>query len=328
MSAPPLTDNHLNIEDIFLSLEQGQISVNDAMDYLRKTPTCKAQGLNEQDNKLEIPDIETILQELDALIGIQRVKKLVKELYAFVQVQQRRREQALIVEPLVLHMIFKGNPGTGKTTVARLLGQILHNLRVLPKGHLIEVERADMVGEYIGHTAQKTREQIKLAMGGILFVDEAYALGRGGSKDFGKEAIDAMVKAMEDHKDKFILILAGYQKEMEAFIELNPGLRSRFPIHVEFEDFSLPELLDIARLMLKKRDYYLSDTAFNHLETVLSEKRQKLRKNFGNARLVRNMIEEAIRHQAVRLVKAENNTRTELMTIEVEDLPSKDGERL
>ena len=158
-------------------------------------------------------------------------------------------------------MVFSGNPGTGKTTVARIMSRLLKEMGILSKGHLVEVERADLVGEYIGHTAQKTREHVKRALGGILFIDEAYSLARGGEKDFGKEAIDTLVKSMEDHREEFVLILAGYSLEMERFLRSNPGLPSRFPIHLTFPDFTIEELMEIADRMLKKRQYRFSRSA-------------------------------------------------------------------
>src|SRR5699024_5379904 len=167
------------------------------------------------------------------------------EIYAWIYVNKKRQEQGLKAGKQVLHMMFKGNPGTGKTTFARLIGKLFYKMNVLPKGHLIEAERADLVGEYIGQTAQKTRDLIKKAAGGILFIDEAYSLSRGGEKDFGREAVDTLVKAMEDHKHQFILILAGYPEEMQRFLRLNPGLPSRFPHRFHFDDFSPAELLEI-----------------------------------------------------------------------------------
>ena len=272
---------------------------------------------NEQVNNKNTGEV---LLELDSLIGLHGVKKLIEEIHSYIKIQKIRQKEKLASDPLGLHMIFKGNPGTGKTTVARILGKLFKEVEVLPKGHLIEVERADLVGGYIGHTAQKTREQIKKALGGILFIDEAYSLARGGDKDFGKEAIDALVKGMEDHRESLILILAGYQEEMDWFVQTNPGLRSRFPIHITFPDFSNSELLAIADLMLEQRQYYLSNGAREEFRFAL-EKGHKHHVHSGNARLVRNLIERAIRRQAVRLLQNESElSRSDLMAIKREDL--------
>ena len=173
-----------------------------------------------------------------------------------------------------------------------------------------------MVGEYIGHTAQKTREQIRNSLGGILFLDEAYSLGRGGDKDFGKEAIDTLVKAMEDHKDNLIVILAGYKDEMDWFLQINPGLRSRFPIQIEFNDYSVEELMKIAKMMVEKRQYKFSNEALLLFENLLHKKKcDRYYDKLGNARLVRNMIERAIRRQALRLVNQRSISREDLLEI-------------
>ncbi|MGI6406981.1 MAG: AAA family ATPase [Syntrophaceticus sp.] len=283
---------------------------------LRTTPNRKKQHTPNDDKRLKP---ESVLQELNGLIGLSEVKKLVSEVSAYVQIQHRREKASLHTEQLVLHMIFKGNPGTGKTTIARIMGKLLYSMEVLSQGHLIEVERADLVGEYIGHTAHKTREQIKKAMGGILFIDEAYSLARGGTKDFGKESIDVLVKAMEDYKQDFVLILAGYKREMEWFLHSNPGLYSRFPIYITFPDYTVEELLQIGALMLKQRQYRLLPEARTVLRKILEEKNSLGSENEGNARLVRNLIEKAIRRQAVRLVKRRHLTREELMLIRPED---------
>lgn len=265
-----------------------------------------------------------IFKELNQLIGLANVKELVHEIYAMLQVAKYRADAGLNSNSHVYHMIFKGNPGTGKTTVARMLGRLFHAMGVLSKGHFIEVERADLVGEYIGHTAVKTRELMKKAMGGVLFIDEAYSLCRGGEKDFGKEAIDCLVKGMEDYRDQFILILAGYSEEMEQFLETNPGLPSRFPIQVDFEDFSVDQLIQITDLMAKEREYVMLPQTVMKLKMLLSEEKHASRYSFSNARYVRNLLEKAIRHQAVRIMNQYQGppSRQELMTIRPEDLRS------
>jgi stage V sporulation protein K len=283
---------------------------------LRTTPKQKNRKISDERQQIKP---EQVLEELNGLIGLSEVKNLVSEISAYVQIQRRRERVSLRTEQLVLHMIFKGNPGTGKTTIARIMGKLFCSMGVLSRGHLIEVERADLVGEYIGHTAHKTREQVKKAMGGILFIDEAYSLARGGEKDFGKESIDVLVKAMEDHKDNLVLILAGYKREMEWFLRSNPGLYSRFPVHITFPDYSVDELLQIGTLMLKQRQYRMLSEARTALCKILEEKKREGNYNEGNARLVRNLIERAIRRQAVRLVKRRRLTREELMLIRPED---------
>ena len=284
------------------------------------------ESVNTHENRKGVDDGEKInkiceiMSELNDLIGLHSVKKLVFEILAFIEIQKKRQVEKLVSEPLVLHMIFKGNPGTGKTTVARYLGNLFRQMNVLSKGHLVEAERADLVGEYIGHTAQKTRELLKKTYGGILFIDEAYSLARGGEKDFGKEAIDVMVKAMEDQKDNLILILAGYNHEMDEFLNTNPGLKSRFPIHIDFPDYTVSELSDIADLMLKRRQYSLSPSAQESLKKIIELKTGRGHEFSGNARLVRNLIEKAIRRQAVRLINKETVTREDLLIIEDSDI--------
>lgn len=302
-------------EEILEWLEQGQVSPAEAFQLFRELESRVVAPTAADGDRAAARRLEDALRELDSLVGLEQIKKLVREIQAFALIQQRRSRAGLATEPTVLHMIFKGNPGTGKTTVARVLGKIFKEMGVLPKGHLVEVERADLVGEYIGHTAQRTREQIKKAIGGILFIDEAYSLARGGEKDFGKEAIDTLVKAMEDHKDQMLLILAGYLREMEWFIETNPGLRSRFPIQMEFPDYTPEELLQIADLMLKRRQYVLTPEAKDALYRYI-----KASPTHGNARAIRNQIERAIRRQALRLVQKSDSSRDELMAITRSDV--------
>lgn len=261
-----------------------------------------------------------LVMELNQLVGMESVKEIMKEVYALIYVKKERELVGLKNDNQVLHMLFKGNPGTGKTTVARIIGKLLYKLDVLTKGHLIEAERADLVGEYIGHTAQKTRDLVKKANGGILFIDEAYSLGRGGEKDFGKEAIDTLVKHMEDRAKEFVLILAGYSKEMDQFLMLNPGLRSRFPFIIDFPDYSVTELLEISKKMFDDREYLISEEAIGLLENHLNEVKFTKLYTFSNGRYIRNLVEKSIRKQAVRLLSKNTFSRESLLTITKEDI--------
>lgn len=259
-------------------------------------------------------------RKLEKMIGLKPVKKNIAEISAYAIIQTRRSQQSLKADPTAMHMVFRGNPGTGKTSVARLLGGIFKEIGILPKGHLLEVERADLVGEYIGHTAQKTREVLKKASGGILFIDEAYTLAQGGSKDFGQEAIATLVKAMEDQRHDLIVILAGYCLEMDAFMLSNPGLRSRFALQINFPDYESEELFNIALQMYNERDYELSSRCRWKLKCVLDDFVKNQHPHSGNARYVRNLVEKSIRQQALRLVDREYLSRKDLMIIEEIDL--------
>ncbi|ABI68297.1 AAA family ATPase [Syntrophomonas wolfei] len=259
--------------------------------------------------------------ELERLIGLREVKRTLAEVAAFTLIQNRRSELRLKSDPTALHMVFKGNPGTGKTTVARILGRVFNEIGILSKGHLLEVERADLVGEYIGHTAQKTREILKRAMGGIVFIDEAYSLAQGGERDFGKEAISTLVKAMEDYRDNLVVILAGYSQEIDRFLKSNPGLRSRFPIHIDFCDYNAEELFQIALQIYQEREYELTSRCRWKLKQQLNEFVKNRHSHSGNARYVRNLAEKSIRLQALRIVDKDAPVRRDLVTIEEADLP-------
>ncbi|HOB07939.1 MAG: AAA family ATPase [Limnochordia bacterium] len=303
--------------EIITMVENGEVTVSEALSLLRKVGMGSDQPKQEPARNERIAAIK---QQLDSLIGLHSVKELINEIQAFVEIQQRRAAFNLAADPIVLHSIFMGNPGTGKTTVARIIGQLFLEMGVLQKGHLVEVERADLVAEYIGQTAQRTREQLRRASGGILFIDEAYSLARGGEKDFGKEAIDTIVKTMEDQRSNLVVILAGYSAPMEDFLETNPGLRSRFPIIIRFPDYTTFELFRIAEQMLQQREYQLSKAARRKLLAMIEELKRTDSVNFGNARTIRNIIEKAIRKQAVRLVNLNSPTRAQLMEIAAEDL--------
>ncbi|ENQ3078612.1 stage V sporulation protein K [Bacillus multifaciens] len=283
------------------------------------SPEQKQNLSNETVTKHEM--LQRIEEEMSKLVGMQEIKKIIKEIYAWIYVNKKRQEMGLKSEKQVLHMLFKGNPGTGKTTVARMIGKLLFEMNVLSKGHLVEAERADLVGEYIGHTAQKTRDLIRKAMGGILFIDEAYSLARGGEKDFGKEAIDTLVKHMEDKQHAFVLILAGYSREMNHFLSLNPGLQSRFPFIIEFSDYTVNQLLEIGKQMYEEREYQLSKEAeWNLRDHLNAVKYSSHITSFSNGRYVRNIVEKSIRTQAMRLLQEEAYDKYDLITISSSDL--------
>ena len=261
--------------------------------------------------------VEELLLPIQSLVGLHEVKSFVEELSAFYTISEWRKRYHLRADLPMHHMVFHGPPGTGKTTVARMLGEVFRALGMLPVGHVLEVERADLVGEYIGHTAQKTRSAIEKAKGGILFIDEAYALARGGDNDFGREAIDTLVKGMEDYKRELVVILAGYQMEMLYFLSLHPGLSSRFPVQIEFPPFRESELLEIALQMARDKDYRLSPDGLQALRVLLRE--QMRSSDFGNGRAVRNLLEKAIRRQAQRIVLENSFDRERLITLKAAD---------
>lgn len=323
-------------DEVLEELKEGQLAPAEAMRRLqvvRPVPLGPApggvrgasrqavRGGGKEDAEAERRQrVEVILRELDHLVGLSSVKKLVREIQAYVFIQQKRVALGLTSDPTTLHMVFTGNPGTGKTTVARILGRLFKEMGVLTEGHFTEVERADLVGEYIGHTALKAREQVKKALGGVLFIDEAYSLARGGEKDFGKEAIDCLVAAMENHRRNLVVIFAGYPEEMEWFLDQNPGLRSRVPMRIEFPDYQPPELVQIAQGMWSERQYRLSTEANLFLRTLVERPEYRPLMQAGNGRWVRNLVERSLRSQAVRLVSKPSLTRDDLMTISKADL--------
>lgn len=266
--------------------------------------------------------VEQLLATLDAeLVGLAPVKLRIREIAALLLVEKLRRDVGLSGEPPSLHMSFTGNPGTGKTTVALRMAQILHGLGYSRKGHLVAVTRDDLVGQFIGHTAPKTKEVLKRAMGGVLFIDEAYFLYRPeNERDYGQEAIEILLQVMENQRDDLVVILAGYKDRMDRFFESNPGMSSRIAHHVDFPDYTPDELHAIAWLMLRKLDYRLSPAADATLLEYIE--RRRARPNFANARSIRNALDRARLRQANRLYRQRGTTLTRdaLMTIEPEDL--------
>ena len=264
--------------------------------------------------------IEDLVRELESYIGLAGVKQEVKNLINMVKVHKMRKENGLPAEELSLHMVFSGNPGTGKTTVARIMARIYHSLGILSKGTLVEVDRSGLVAGYVGQTALKTKQVIEKALGGVLFIDEAYALGGGGSEnDFGQEAIDTVLKAMEDHRENLVVIVAGYTELMEDFIHSNPGLESRFNRFLLFADYSPEEMMDIFRMRCQKGQYALDAEAEEAVRQFIAEENTHP-ETFGNARGVRNLYERILVQQANRLAGMETVTRADLMRLTKEDV--------
>ena len=266
--------------------------------------------------------VAQVLDKLDAeLVGLAPVKSRIRDICAFLLVDKLRSQLNLNTGAPSLHMSFTGNPGTGKTTVALRMAEILHRLGYVRKGHLVAVTRDDLVGQYIGHTAPKTREILKRAMGGVLFIDEAYYLYRpDNERDYGQEAIEMLLQQMEDHRDDLVVILAGYKDRMEQFFRSNPGLSSRIAHHIDFPNYTSAELLAIGHLMLKQMQYTLSREAEAALREYI-ELRQT-QPNFSNARSIRNALDRARLRQATRLLAQRDKplSARELMTIEAQDI--------
>lgn len=288
---------------------------NDAKDS-GKVNYTKPKAVKEKEKTLD-----DLLNELNGLVGLELVKDDVNSLINFIQVMKMREKRGMRHIPITLHLVFSGNPGTGKTTVARLLAKIYHKLGLISSGQLIEVDRADLVGGYVGQTAIKTKEVIQRAMGGVLFIDEAYSLTSSkDSSDYGQEAIDTILKAMEDNRDNFVVIVAGYTKLMERFVNSNPGLRSRFNKFLHFEDYKPDELQDIFIKMCNDNGYTLNKDAKDYAERYFINLYRCRGENFANAREVRNFFEKAMTRQANRVALFSDISDKELLELMVEDL--------
>lgn len=262
------------------------------------------------------------LQQLDKLIGLESVKEEVNKLTNFIKVQNLRKQKGMNAITISYHCVFTGNPGTGKTTVARIVAQIYRELGILKKGQLVETDRSGLVAEYVGQTAVKTNKIIDSALDGVLFIDEAYSLVQGGGNDYGKEAIATLLKRMEDDRDRLVVILAGYDNEMKLFIDSNPGLQSRFNRYIHFSDYNAEELMAIFKLNLKKFDYELTNDAEQKISHLFSYAVSHKDQNFGNGRYARNVLEKTLENQATRLASVSEITEQMLRTIEENDIPT------
>jgi SpoVK/Ycf46/Vps4 family AAA+-type ATPase len=288
-----------------------------------EAPADKKEAPKEEQKEEAKPkeNLDDLLKELDSLVGLAQIKKDVRSLINLIKVRKLREENGLAVPPLSLHMVFTGNPGTGKTTVARLLSRIYHSIGILSEGTLLEVDRSGLVAGYVGQTALKTKEAVEKAKGGILFVDEAYSLApEGTGNDFGQEAISIILKSMEDMRNELVVIVAGYPEPMHRFISSNPGLESRFGKYFHFEDYNSAELMQIYKAMCEKNQYQNDEECLKFAEELFKDMYENRDENFGNARDVRNIFERAVANHSNRIAKLECPTREDLMTFRKEDI--------
>ncbi len=297
------------------------LKINPENEFARKHITSKKP--NNIEDKFEITDIEnkSSFNKLHELIGLENIKNEIASLIDIVKINKVRKENGLKTSNITLHSVFYGPPGTGKTTIARLLSEILKDIGILKKGHVIETARNNLVAEYVGQTAQKTNNIIDEAIGGILFIDEAYTLKRdkGNSQDFGQEVIDTLLKRMEDDRNEFIVIVAGYEDEMNVFIDSNPGLKSRFTRYFKFKNYTTEELIELLNLFCIRNDYILDNKLLPSLSEYLFKIMENSVKNFSNGRFIRNMFELMIKYQAKRLSKSAYINENELTIITIED---------
>lgn len=324
----PIIEAMVKIDEKINPYKEERKYLESAVEIVRKTIEAERKTdshiVKENNRKPEMPKKNCIssIDRLDCLIGLKSVKKQIHMILNVQVVNKKCVEYKIDRQPIGMHMIFSGNPGTGKTTVARLIGEIYHDEGILSKGQFIEVSRADLVGKYVGHTAQMVKKAVEDAKGGVLFIDEAYSLSNS-EDDFGREAIDTLVKEMEDNRGDLVVIAAGYPALMQDFMYSNPGLRSRFPITVEFPDYSAEELLQIFKTFCSENSFSVSPEVIYKVKMIFRSEIARKKSNFGNARMVRNFYEKMVMKQATRLVGENTLEVDDITEFLAEDLPDR-----
>lgn len=312
-------------EDEEESVSDNISNLNDKVDAIINAINTASKGTDNMENStVSTPDdnktLEELLQELDSLVGLEKVKKDVHSLLNFIKVAKIRKEKGLKVPTISYHLVFTGNPGTGKTTIARLVAQLYYKMGILAKGQLVETDRSALVAGYLGQTAIKTQKVIQEALGGVLFIDEAYSLAGEGEDNYGKEAIETLLKGMEDHRDDLVVIVAGYDELMHKFIDSNPGLRSRFNKYFHFPDYEGDDLLKIFERFCSSNGYCISDEVSAKLLEQFHAMYENRQEHFGNARTVRNIFETAICCQADRIATLPEMSEEDLIVLTESDI--------
>lgn len=287
--------------------------------YSEVVSICSTEGKDNEDDTLTLDEL---MSQLNQLVGLDNVKSKVNDIIAFQKVQLLRNEKGLHTPKSTMHLAFTGNPGTGKTTVARIVGRIYRKLGLLSKGHFMEVSRTDLIAGYQGQTAHKVKDVIEKAKGGVLFIDEAYSITENDHSDsYGRECLTELTKALEDYREDLVVIVAGYTAPMKQFFESNPGLKSRFNTFIEFDDYNVPELLEILQTMCKVEDYIVSDRVLGILSNLLTQVTERNQNEFANGRYIRNIFESMMMNHARRVVEIDSPSIQELKELTENDIP-------